>query len=114
MSEHPRAGLAAWILIALAGLAIAVALSVAASNLSTQPIGLEGEPLRAGEKLAPATTGSSGPSESPTRTTSTDRTSTQRTSTQTTQTPAPTQTSPTTPLGDSTGPHDYDHDSDDD
>ena len=55
MSEHPRAGTAGWILIALAGLAIAVALSVAASNLSTQPIGLEGEPLRAGERLAPVT-----------------------------------------------------------
>src|SRR4051812_48286382 len=55
MSEHPRAGTAGWVVIALAGLAIAVLLSVAASNLSTQPIGLEGEPLRAGERLAPAT-----------------------------------------------------------
>jgi hypothetical protein len=46
--------LAGWILLALAGLAVAVALSVAASNLSTQPIGLSGEPLRAGDRLAPA------------------------------------------------------------
>lgn len=42
-----------WALLALAGLAVAVALSIAASNLSTQPIGLSGEPLRAGDKLAP-------------------------------------------------------------
>jgi hypothetical protein len=53
MSEHPGRRLAGWILLALAGLAVAVALSVTASNLSTQPIGLSGEPLRAGEKLAP-------------------------------------------------------------
>ena len=54
MSEHPRAGVAVWVLVALAGLAIAVLLSVAASNLSTQPIGLAGEPLRASDRLAPA------------------------------------------------------------
>jgi hypothetical protein len=53
MSEHAGRRLAGWILLALAGLAVAVALSVTASNLSTQPIGLSGEPLRAGEKLAP-------------------------------------------------------------
>ena len=45
--------IAGWVLLALAGLAVAVALSVAASNLSTQPIGLSAEPLRAGDRLAP-------------------------------------------------------------
>ena len=54
MSEHPRGRAVGWVVLALAGLAVAVALSVAASNLSTQPIGLSGEPLRAGDKLAPA------------------------------------------------------------
>ena len=54
MNEHPRGRAVGWVLLALAGLAVAVALSVAASNLSTQPIGLSGEPLRAGDKLAPA------------------------------------------------------------
>jgi hypothetical protein len=54
MSDHPRGRLAGWILLALAGLALAVVLSVTASNLSTQPIGLSGEPLRAGDRLAPA------------------------------------------------------------
>ena len=54
MSDHPGGRVVGWILLALAGLAIAVALSVTASNLSTQPIGLSGEPLRAGDKLAPA------------------------------------------------------------
>jgi hypothetical protein len=53
MSEQPRARVVGWILLALAGLALAVALSLAASNLSTQPIGLSGEPLRAGDRLAP-------------------------------------------------------------
>jgi hypothetical protein len=53
MGEHPRGRLAGWILLALAGLALAVVLSVTASNLSTQPIGLSGEPLRAGDRLAP-------------------------------------------------------------
>src|SRR3954453_4627848 len=55
MSDHPRGRLAGWVLLALAGLAVAVALSVTASNLSTQPIGLSGEPLRAGDRLAPTT-----------------------------------------------------------
>jgi hypothetical protein len=54
MSDHPRGRLAGWILLALAGLALAVALSVTASNLSTQPIGLSAEPLRAGDRLAPS------------------------------------------------------------
>jgi hypothetical protein len=54
MSDHPRRNLVGWILLALAGLALAVALSVTASNLSTQPIGLSAEPLRAGDRLAPA------------------------------------------------------------
>ena len=63
MSDHPRSRLAGWILLALAGLAVAVALSVTASNLSTQPIGLSGEPLRAGDRLAPVSV--SGTSEAP-------------------------------------------------
>jgi hypothetical protein len=54
MREHPRAGFAGWVLVALAGIAVAVALSVAASNLSTQPIGISEEPLRATTRLAPA------------------------------------------------------------
>jgi hypothetical protein len=54
VGDHPRGRVAVWILVAVAGLAIAVVLSVAASNLSTQPIGLSAEPLRAGERLAPA------------------------------------------------------------
>src|SRR4051794_3157506 len=53
MTDHPRGRLVVWVLLALAGLAVAVALSVTASNLSTQPIGLQGEELRAGDRLAP-------------------------------------------------------------
>lgn len=54
MKTHPRTRVAGLVLLALAGLAVAVALSVAASTLSRQPIGLSGEPLRAGQTLAPA------------------------------------------------------------
>src|SRR3954451_15594970 len=105
MSEHPRAGTAAWVLIALAGLAIAVLLSVAASNLSTQPIGLEGEPLRAGERLAPATAAQ--------RTTARPRRKSPPHSTTTTRTTTTTQTTPTPgPRSDDHGGGDPDHDDD--
>ena len=53
--RQPRRRAAGAILLALAGLAVAVALSLAASNLSTQPIGLSAEPLSAGRALAPQT-----------------------------------------------------------
>jgi uncharacterized protein YcfJ len=106
MSEHPFGRAAGWVLLALAGLALAVVLSVTASNLSTQPIGLSGEPLRAGNKLAPANV---------TRTATTKR----RTPTQTT--PTTTGTSTTTSGGSGgglSGGDDHrgrrDHDSDDD
>ena len=93
LSEHPGRRLAGWILLALAGLAVAVALSVTASNLSTQPIGLSGEPLRAGEKLAPP---------SVTRTVTVTKEATKPAkrrkpkSTQTTTAPVPTVTTTTT------------------
>lgn len=87
MSDHPRGRIAGWILLALAGLAVAVALSVTASNLSTQPIGLAGEPLRAGDKLAPASVNANG-SEAPVTktTTTTTNTTTQPAQTSTTDT----------------------------
>ena len=43
-----------WLLLALAGLAVALAVALAASKLVSQRIGLVSEPLRAGESLAPA------------------------------------------------------------
>ena len=97
MSDHPRGRLAGWILLALAGLALAVALSITASNLSTQPIGLSGEPLRAGEKLAP-------PSVTRTHTTTAAKKSKPKRTTPTTTAPAPSSTS---------GPGAGDNDSDD-
>jgi hypothetical protein len=42
-----------WTLLALAGLAVAAAISVAASKLVSQRIGLSSEPLSAGRELAP-------------------------------------------------------------
>jgi hypothetical protein len=44
---------ALWALAALAGLALAVAVTYSASRLSTQRIGLASEPLSAGTALAP-------------------------------------------------------------
>ena len=87
MSGHPVGRVLGWILLALAGLALAVVLSVTASNLSTQPIGLSGEPLRAGQKLAP-------PAVTRDTTTTTPKHS-KRTRTQTT--PTTSTPSPTTP-----------------
>lgn len=42
-----------WTALALVGLAIAVAVGVAAGKLTSQRIGLSSEPLKAGEALAP-------------------------------------------------------------
>jgi hypothetical protein len=60
MGERPVGRIAGWALLALAGIALAVVLSVAASSLSTQPIGRSAEPLRAGDKLAPHSGGADG------------------------------------------------------
>jgi hypothetical protein len=43
-----------WSLLALAGLAVAIAVAIAASELTSERIGLASEPIRAGEALAPA------------------------------------------------------------
>jgi len=43
-----------WIGLALLGLAIAAAVAIAASNLTSQQIGLASESITAGDKLAPA------------------------------------------------------------
>jgi hypothetical protein len=42
-----------WALAALLGVVVAAGAAYAASRLATQPIGLESEPIRAGESLAP-------------------------------------------------------------
>jgi outer membrane biosynthesis protein TonB len=54
MTPSGRRRTAGWILLALVGIAVAVALSLTASSLSTQPLGLSGEQLQAGDRLAPA------------------------------------------------------------
>jgi hypothetical protein len=43
-----------WVALALLGLVVAAGVSLAASRLSSQHIGLSSEPLTAGEQLAPA------------------------------------------------------------
>jgi hypothetical protein len=43
-----------WVLIALVGLGLAAGISVGASRLGSQPVGLSSEPLTAGDQLAPA------------------------------------------------------------
>ena len=52
MSVHTRS-LLAWIAVALAGLALAAGVTYAATQLSSQRIGLSAEPPSAGEQLAP-------------------------------------------------------------
>jgi hypothetical protein len=50
----PIRRLLVWILAGAVGLAAAAGVSLAASHLSSQRIGLEAEPLTAGEALAPS------------------------------------------------------------
>lgn len=55
-AHSPRSVLAskaAWIGLALLGMVVAAAISIAASKLSSQQIGISSEPLSAGRKLAP-------------------------------------------------------------
>src|SRR3954464_10299103 len=50
----PRYGRAMrWVLIALLGLAVAAIVSLSASDLTSQPVGLSSEPLTARDQLAP-------------------------------------------------------------
>jgi hypothetical protein len=54
--ETPTIGVRTWLKwtgLALLGICIAAAVSVAAGSLSSQPIGLTSEPVSAGDKLVP-------------------------------------------------------------
>ena len=50
-----RSAVIGWVALAILGLAVAAAVSLAASQLSSQRIGLASEPLTAGNRLAPRT-----------------------------------------------------------
>jgi len=45
---------AKWVLLALAGLAVAIGIAIAAANLTSQQIGIASESVSAGDALAPA------------------------------------------------------------
>jgi hypothetical protein len=45
---------AKWVLLALAGLAIAIGVAIAAANLTSQQIGIASESVSAGDALAPS------------------------------------------------------------
>lgn len=60
---HART-LLAWIAVGLVGLALAAGVTYAATQLSSQRIGLSAEPPSAGEELAPGTTSTPGPGSS--------------------------------------------------
>ena len=60
MSMRTRS-LLAWIAVGLAGLALAAGVTYAATQLSSQRIGLLAEPPSAGEELAPKTTATTAP-----------------------------------------------------
>jgi hypothetical protein len=80
-----------WLLLALAGLLVAVAVAVLASKLTSQRIGLSSEPLEAGQTLAPPEHGSgdadghrpSGDRAEPSTTTTTTTTASEPTTTTT-------------------------------
>ena len=61
-------GSARWILLALAGLAIAIGVAIAAANLTSRQIGIASESVSAGDALAPAlSTPGGGPPPGPRR-----------------------------------------------
>jgi hypothetical protein len=71
VSESPQRrgrAVAGWVLLALLGLVIAGGASYAASRLASEPVGLSGEPLRAGEALVPRETPTPRPTPRPRRT----------------------------------------------
>lgn len=73
----PLKSLLGWTALALLGLALAAGVTLAASELSSQKIGLQSEPLDAGRDLAPPNGGEEGraPQQPPTTTTTeSDRT----------------------------------------
>lgn len=49
-----RSSAFAWVLFALIGLAVAAGVSIAASRLSSERIGLSSEPITAGKRLVPS------------------------------------------------------------
>lgn len=52
-----RSSTLGWIALALAGLAVSAGASLAASRLAGQRIGLDSEPIQAGDRLAPRRAG---------------------------------------------------------
>lgn len=91
-----------WVLLALAGLVVAAAVSVAASQLVSQRIGLAAAPVSAGKELAPQHDSGNagqggGDAQAHRRTTTTTTTTTTATAPPTTATaPSTTATAPTT------------------
>jgi len=91
-----------WVLLALAGLVVAAAVSVAASQLVSQRIGLAAAPVSAGKELAPQHDSGNahkggGEAQAHPRTTTTTTTTTTATAPPTTTTAPPTATTaPTT------------------
>jgi hypothetical protein len=91
------AGVAGWLALALLGLAVAAAVSLAASRLSSQHIGLSSEPLTAGQSLTPVENSSSHTTARPHRTTRHGSGKTSTTTTTTRTTPSPVAPAPVTP-----------------
>lgn len=93
---------AGWAALALLGLVVAAAISLAASRLSSQHIGLSAEPLGAGQSLTPKEDGAAQPQPQPHR-----HKSKQHTPTQTQPPPVLTQPAPSVhPAPAPTAPHD--------
>lgn len=98
-----------WVLLGVAGVALAVGITMTATSLTSQRIGLASEPLTAGEELVPTAT-TQVTRTTPARTTPT-RTTPTRTVTATTVAPPPT-TTRQTETGDDHGGRGGDDDGD--
>jgi hypothetical protein len=81
-----------WIVLAVAGLAVAVAVGIAAAQLTSERIGLASEPMKSGEALAPKPAQQGGGNGEDGSGHGSDH---ETTSTSTTHPPAPTTTSTT-------------------
>jgi hypothetical protein len=89
-----------WIALALLGIAIAAGVSIAASRLASQQIGLSSQPISAGDALVPhAPPRRSNHGKHPQKTPTTRTTTAPTTTVPTLPVPAPTTTAPTTPTG---------------
>lgn len=95
-----------WVLLGLAGVALAVGITMAATSVTSQRVGLESEPLSAGRELVPATARTATPEAPAARTTPSRTTRTGATSPPAATSPAATPVVPPVADDDASGDDD--------